>query len=618
MAISSSEAKKIKKIISSPSSSKPVSSSASKYAGKSIKTLADGSRVRVKDNEDVDTQINNNLDLPDAPQPLPMDPLPGPTSVASPLTVKGYKDNQDGTTTNALSDGSFSDVKYNKNKDGSLSPYEVDSSVPYDTAVANLNQGGLKGNDLLQAQQNLASKYKQGFQAANNSGIPAPMDGGEARSQMQSFLPQSPTQQDFSGVESMLQADPGWQQLQQMREEYFNPDNQKASLMESYKKLYKSSGLDELDEEIIDAKTIIEGTEDDIRNEIQAAGGFGTDSQVQALSLARNKSLLKNYNNLVAIRESKQNHLDTMLSLAEKDRAYADSQFDRALNFDMKVMEYKDKFVNNTRDALNSIVSKVGYKGLYSAYASDPRQLAFAEKILGVGTGGLSRLATLPPSESDQLDLDIKRLQKQKLMSGSERNTQVVDLGGRNMLIDSDTGETIREIGGAPGAGNELQNAYAEQSISTIDTLKNHKGLSKSVGVGGFARWTPFKVDVRTGEKSDFVAGVEQLTSQLTLDSLINAKARGATFGALSEGEMRVLSGAASKISSWASKNKTGEVTHYNASEKSFKRELDTISNFAKLDYILKGGDPSAVGVRVEPDGKMTTINSDGSVSELN
>ena len=41
-------------------------------------------------------------------------------------TVKNYQDNQDGTTTNYLSDGSTSRVRYNQQANGSLQPYEVD------------------------------------------------------------------------------------------------------------------------------------------------------------------------------------------------------------------------------------------------------------------------------------------------------------------------------------------------------------------------------------------------------------------------------------------------------------------------------------------------------------
>lgn len=41
------------------------------------------------------------------------------------VTVKSYRDNPDGTTTNTLSDGTTSTVRYTKNADGSLTPTEI-------------------------------------------------------------------------------------------------------------------------------------------------------------------------------------------------------------------------------------------------------------------------------------------------------------------------------------------------------------------------------------------------------------------------------------------------------------------------------------------------------------
>lgn len=273
------------------------------------------------------------------------------------------------------------------------------------------------------------SPYQQGH--AQLAGTQAPQDAGQAMMLAKGAMP--PALPDMSSVDTLLMEDKGWQSLMQAKEDYFNPENQKTSLMDTYNKLYKKSGLEQLDEEIIDAKTVIEGTEDDIRNEIEQAGGFGSDSQVQALALSRNKVLLKNYNNLVALRESKSEHLGTMMNLAEKDRAYADTQFDRMLNFDMQMLNFREKFVQNARDQYN----KYTPQQLTAMLAGNPRQLAFAESIMGVGPGGLQKLASMPLSESDQLDLDIKRgqldVQKSNLLTDkAQRENIYSEINKRN------------------------------------------------------------------------------------------------------------------------------------------------------------------------------------------
>ncbi len=164
-----------------------------------------------------------------------------------------------------------------------------------------------------------------------------------------------------------------------------------------------------------------------------------------------------------------------------------------------------------------------------------------------------------------------------------------------------------------------MRQATAQSNISTVDSLVKDPAIMGAVGTnflsrGFFGGSTPYRA---TGEEQNFIAGVEQLRSQLSLDALIKAKAQGATFGALSDTELAILSQSASKLGKWAIV-KDGSTVGYNASEKDFKTELDKINNFSKLDYVLKGGTPSDVGVQVGNNGKMYVKNWDGSVTQLN
>ncbi len=263
-------------------------------------------------------------------------------------------------------------------------------------------------------------RYKQQLAQTMASNTPVAATQGIANMTTQSAA--LPQKEDTSIVDQMVAE--ATQPITDMFQDYFSPENQRKSLFETAKPFMKEIG--KLDEEIIDAKTVIEGTEDDIRNEIQQAGGFGTDSQVQALALSRNKVLLKNYNNLVSMRESKANSLDTMMNLAEKDRAYADSQFDKMLNYQTQMVNYRDKFIQNARDQYN----KYDPATLYATLANEPRQLAFAEQIMGMGPGGLQRLASAPLSRDAQLDLDLKKAQLRNINSQiSERDSTANSYG---------------------------------------------------------------------------------------------------------------------------------------------------------------------------------------------
>ena len=162
----------------------------------------------------------------------------------------------------------------------------------------------------------------------------------------------------------------------------------------------------------------------------------------------------------------------------------------------------------------------------------------------------------------------------------------------------------------------EVAVVQAKDKINNIDSIIGAKGLSDAVGSTFLSRLSGGK-NTFSGEKGNFLAGVQQLASTLTLDNLINAKANGATFGALSEGELKLIDASASKIKTWAKTDKDGNYTAIKTSEKLFKEELDKINNFAKRDYLLKGGDPADVGVQVMSDGTAWAKNSDGTLTQI-
>lgn len=159
--------------------------------------------------------------------------------------------------------------------------------------------------------------------------------------------------------------------------------------------------------------------------------------------------------------------------------------------------------------------------------------------------------------------------------------------------------------------------AQAQSNVEQISSLLGDSAIRSAVGPTFISRFVGRGLDTATGARQNFIAGVEQIRSNLNLESLINAKARGATFGALSDQELQVLSSSATKIGSWAKKDGSGNVTGYSASEKDFKRELDKINNFAKLDYIRRGGDPIDVNAQMQSDGSIWSKNSDGTLTRI-
>lgn len=220
----------------------------------------------------------------------------------------------------------------------------------------------------------------------------------------------------------------------------------------------------------------------------------------------------------------------------------------------------------------------------------------------------------------------------------AEKAPIIQKINGVDMQWNPTTNKWETPSMAAPGTTTASTMPLA-QSKANVDQITELTGniVSSAVGTSAFTRsqpgfWTNLgKIATvvgapqaligtyqrLTGEQQNFIAGIEQLRSNLNLDTLINAKARGATFGALSDQELQVLSNAATKLGSWAVKNSDGQTIGYNTTESNLKKELEKINNFARLDYIIKGGDPMDVNAQMQSDGSIWVKNSDGSLTQI-
>jgi major membrane immunogen (membrane-anchored lipoprotein) len=174
---------------------------------------------------------------------------------------------------------------------------------------------------------------------------------------------------------------------------------------------------------------------------------------------------------------------------------------------------------------------------------------------------------------TDPLDRALKQLALDKARNPTGSSDPIIkQINGIDMQWDGSKWVTPFGTTGAGGGSSSTQTL--SDKVTNIDNLlKNTQGLKSAVGTNFFAR---DKVDL-TGKKQNFIAGVQQLVSQDTLNTLINLKKQGGTLGALSDTERVMLQSAATKIGQWANTNGKGKVTSYSASEKDFKTELNTI-----------------------------------------
>lgn len=203
--------------------------------------------------------------------------------------------------------------------------------------------------------------------------------------------------------------------------------------------------------------------------------------------------------------------------------------------------------------------------------------------------------------------------QKQDAIDNAFKAGQISETQRHNLAMESIQKEpTAAE---QKAAAKALQNAKGaipvmQDKIDAAEALKNSAGLNSRVGTGIFSRTSknwygaigkastivglPGTIEDATdkysGAGNDFAAGVHKLTNGLTLQNLIDAKAQGATFGALSEGELNLLADSATKISDWEIKDGKGNGEGiWNIDEKDFIKEIDNIQNLTRRAIQLSG-----------------------------
>ncbi len=495
-----------------------------------------------------------------------------------------------------------------------LVPQAQQQGLPPGRTATGITTDPVTGQQFQIGANGLRERYQQGLQSLQQGGTQAPADRGAALGAVSSAIPQT---DNTSAVDDFISQDPAINTLMSGITQLLNPQKQTTSLMQDYQKLSKQVGLDEINQELIDADTVINGTEDDIRNEIQTAGGFGTESQVQAMSLSRNKSLLKRYNQLVQMKTDATNQLNTLSSLNAQDKQMAQTRLNTQISTMFQLANFRQQSLNNVQEQSRWLTQTMGADGVYNAYKNDPRQLSFLEKSLGIAPGGMETLAA-QAAKDRALDINLKQAQldsANRANRPSTPNMQFVS-GTANQpagMFNPATGEFKPLQSGATTSPGAL--AQSQGQIDLTNNILKDRYLGAAVGPNMASRLS-FS-NIFTGGRTNFVANVEQLRQQLTLQNLQSAKANGATFGALSDSELQLLSGSATKLGNALLKDGNGNVTGYRLGETAFRNELDKINNFAKLDYVLKGGDLSSVGIVEHPDGTLWTMNSNGTMTEI-
>lgn len=324
-----------------------------------------------------------------------------------------------------------------------------DSSLANRTKMA--QQYGIQGytGNTAQQQKELADK----FIAAHNAtkGTDAPQTAADAASQLdqhfndnQKAPTEDPEKAFFDQYASM---NPAVKSLYDQINSVLSPSTTQQTFEQEYNKAFTDTAnpagtpgesLSQEQLKLMNINNIMDGSEDDIRTEVEKAGGFATDSQVMALTGARNKTLLKQANQLQQSMTLKQDYVNNLMNFSQLDRAAVEKQVDQKLGLTSQLVDLGDKINNAAKDNFKNIVTAGGYSALAAAYANDPKGKANAEKLMGLPQGALSSPAFLKATTTS----DLKPLQ---FVSGTENQA--------SGTFDPNTGTFTPRSGGGGGSG---------------------------------------------------------------------------------------------------------------------------------------------------------------------
>jgi len=159
---------------------------------------------------------------------------------------------------------------------------------------------------------------------------------------------------------------------------------------------------------------------------------------------------------------------------------------------------------------------------------------------------------------------------------------------------------------------DDAQITAINQQIKNIDDLTTSADLGYNGKIiSGATQGGALGFGARiTGAKGDALAIARNLISNQTLQSLADAKAKGITFGALSEAELNAVANAASRLASKVIIDKdTNQISGFSGSEQGFKDDLLAIREGLVASVGKKTNVP-ATGVNAQVEKAKQILNS--------
>lgn len=270
----------------------------------------------------------------------------------------------------------------------------------------------------------------------------------------------------------------------------------------------------------------------------------------------------------------------------------ADKVMTAALNERNRILDLQQKALEEQKEEEKG-VQKVAMT--LAEYGVDPNLVKGAKTVdEAISMAGTNLQAPAAKLQLQGLKLDME-LTKQKIATEAKNRALLGE------PTPTDRKEEAKAVATANGQIDTLQ-----QKVDLVNAIQTSGGMSTRVGTNRLSRegvGIPLTGGKLFGVSGDSIAneilgkgqqfsgGVHKLASKEFIEALINAKSRGATFGALTEREGDALRAAATEINDWEIPDKNGKGSGYwNIDENTFNQRLNTIKELAQKSILKAKG----------------------------
>lgn len=329
----------------------------------------------------------------------------------------------------------------------------------------------------------MTSKYQGFFNSVQNT--QAPETQAEASSTI-SQQTQPSTDPVFNAMTTTMA--PILNSLNQVLSNNNNPALTATSLQTEYNNLSSQYNIPQMQASLLNYQNIMNGTEDDVRNEVTTAGGTATESQVLAMTSARNNVILKQYNALSTNYQAAVTNVGNMMQYASADQqtqlqqqSMSASVAESVASIEQNMFSMGQTMEQNANANYQKTLTTLG--GNYQAFAStiSPNMQPYVESVMGLQPGTLSDPTELSLLSNASLKYQQLQIQAQRAaIYGYNAGYPTTDTS----TPTTGTGTTSSNIESIFGASNPI-GAYAADpnytsEISSLYSTVSGLGVASS------------------------------------------------------------------------------------------------------------------------------------------